>query len=80
MPENTARNRTRPVPPIRAERKGRCWTVATMARRLRDAGTDDHPDPAAAARAIAAHIAQALTAASPGQPAAPARPAGQTAP
>lgn len=37
-------NGTRPVPPIRAERKGRGWTVAAMARKLRDAADDPQRD------------------------------------
>jgi transcriptional regulator with XRE-family HTH domain len=39
-------NGTRPVLPIRAERKGRGWTVVAMARKLREAADDpkDIPD------------------------------------
>jgi transcriptional regulator with XRE-family HTH domain len=37
-------NGTRPVPPIRAERKGRGWTVAAMAGKLRDAAEDPQRD------------------------------------
>jgi hypothetical protein len=37
-------NGPRPVLPVRAERKGRGWTVATMARKLRDAADDPERD------------------------------------
>jgi transcriptional regulator with XRE-family HTH domain len=44
MPDNAAGNETRPVPPIRAERKGRGWSVATMAKKLREAADDPQRD------------------------------------